>query len=87
MEHSSFPGQMADIVISVMDGITMNIEKQWRNTVMKRWLRPLLDKFSISPKLFYYFEIKNKNREKNPLSIKKKFKYICIKKISFVFFL
>jgi hypothetical protein len=46
IEHSSLPGQSADIVTSVMAGITMNVEKLCRKIVMKRWLNP--ENFSIS---------------------------------------
>jgi hypothetical protein len=45
-EHSSLPGQSADMVTSVMAGITMNVEKLCRKIVMNRWLNP--DNFFIS---------------------------------------
>jgi uncharacterized membrane protein len=35
-EHSSLPGHKADIVTSVMAGITITAEKLCRNIVMKR---------------------------------------------------
>lgn len=35
-EQLSSPGQMADIVTSIITGITMNVEKLDRKTVMKR---------------------------------------------------
>lgn len=49
-EHSSLPGQSADIVTSVMAGITMAVEKVWRKIVMKRWPNPVNFSISLSPK-------------------------------------
>ncbi|GKV23966.1 hypothetical protein SLEP1_g33633 [Rubroshorea leprosula] len=39
-EHSSFPGQTAAMVTSVMAGTTMKLANPDRNTVTNRWLSP-----------------------------------------------
>lgn len=56
-EHSSRPGQRADMVTSVMAGITMNVEKLWRNIVIRRWPIIFPDAiFSSSPGRSLYLD-------------------------------